>query len=190
MDFIARVSEFDPPCRLATENRKLVIQSEAKTKQAIQVKRRHFILSALPLMPLLTLLTSCSYTAPFRRVETPVKGSTVLVTLTAVEHKPGQRGAFFTDTKNVLADLPNHAGLIGYSFRFQILGKKAWTMTAWKDEESRDRFVASPIHRKAVRNSRFTSQNMRFITVSLPEASLPMKWSEARRHLENAPGYE
>jgi hypothetical protein len=75
-------------------------------------------------MPLLSLLNSCSYTAPFRRVETPVKGSIVLVTLTAVEHKPGQRAEFFTDTKNVLADLPNQTGLIGYSFRFQILGKR------------------------------------------------------------------
>jgi hypothetical protein len=63
-------------------------------------------------------------------------------------------------------------------------------MTAWKDEESRDRFAASPIHRKAVRNSLVTAQKMRFITVSVPETSLPMKWSEAQRHLENAPGYE
>jgi hypothetical protein len=141
-------------------------------------------------MPLLSLLNCCSYTAPFRRVEAPVKGSTVLVTLSAVEHKPGQRGAFFSDTKNVLADLPNQSGLIGYSFRFQILGKKAWTMTAWKNEESRDRFAASPTHLKAVRNSRVTARNMRFVTVSVPEASLPMKWSEALRHLENAPGYE
>ncbi len=141
-------------------------------------------------MPLFSLLNCCSYTAPFRRVKAPVTGSKVLVTLSAVEHKPGQRGAFFTDTKNVLSDLPNQSGLIGYSFRFQIFGKKAWTMTAWEDEESRDRFASSPIHREAVRNSRVTSQNMRFITVSVPEASLPMKWSEALVHLENAPDYE
>ena len=154
------------------------------------MKRRHLILAALSLMPLPALFTSCCYTAPFRRVETPVRGSTVLVTLSAVEHKPGQRGAFFSDTKDVLADLPNQAGLIGYSFRFQILGNKAWTMSAWKDEESRDLFAASPIHRKAVRNSRVTAQDMRFITVSVPETSLPMKWSEALRHLENAPVHE
>jgi hypothetical protein len=154
------------------------------------VKRRCIFVIAVVLMPFLALFSSCSYTAPFRRVETPVRGSTVFVTLSAVEHQPGQRGAFFGDTKNVLADLPNQTGLIGYSFRFQIFGKKAWTMTAWKDEASRDRFAASPVHLKAVRNSRVTARNMRFITVLVPEASLPMKWSEALRHLEQAPGYE
>jgi heme-degrading monooxygenase HmoA len=147
-------------------------------------------LSSTILMGLFTFLSSCSYTAPFRRVESVPADAKVIVTLSAVEHQKGQRKPFFKDTQRVIADLPNQSGLVGYSFRFQIFGNKAWTMTAWKDEAARDRFAKSPIHLAAVRNSRTTAQNMRFVSVTVPASSLPMRWDEALRLLENAPPYE
>ncbi len=90
----------------------------------------------------------------------------------------------------MLADLPNQPGLVGYSFRFQLLGNKAWTMTAWKDAASRDQFSQSPVHLAAVRNSRTTAQNIRFISVTVPASSLPISWDEAIRLLDSAPAYE
>ncbi len=145
----------------------------------------------LLIMPLLTFVPSCAYTAPYRRVEAiSDQTKTAVVTISAVESRPGQQRAFFADTKSVLVDLPNQSGLLGYSFRFQIIGRRAWTMTAWKDEASRDRFAASPIHRAAVKNSRVTAQNMRFVTIEVPVSSLPMKWPEALRLLETASAYE
>ena len=155
------------------------------------MKRKRWFILIILTMPLLSLLPSCAYTAPYRRVErVPENLKMAVVTLSAVESRPGQRKAFFDDTKGVLADLPNQSGLLGYSFRFQIIGRKAWTMTAWKDEASRDRFATSPIHRAAVKNSRVTSQNMRFITVEVPVNELPLKWTDALRLLETAPAYE
>jgi hypothetical protein len=142
------------------------------------------------LMGLSTFLSHCSYTAPFRRVESISQDASVILTLSAVENQKGQRKAFFDDTKRVLADLPNHAGLVGYSYRFQLFGKKAWTMTAWKDEASRDQFSQSPVHLSTVRNSPITAQNMRFISVTVPAKSLPMSWDEAIRLLNTAPAYE
>lgn len=155
------------------------------------MKRKHWIALLILAMPLIALLSGCTYTVPFRRVESGPDGNQpAVVTLSAVESKPGRRSAFFADTKRVLADLPNHSGLLGYSVRFQIFGRRAWTMTAWKDEDARDRFAASPIHRAAVKNSRVTAQNMRFISVTVPVSELPMKWREALRLLERAPAYE
>lgn len=154
------------------------------------MKKASWVIGIVILMGLLTFISGCSYTAPFRRFEAISPQASVIVTLSAVEHQKGQRKPFFTDTKRVLADLPNQAGLVGYSFRFQIIGNKAWTMTAWKDEASRDQFSQSPIHLAAVRNSRKTAQNMRFITVTVPASSLPMSWDEALRLLEEAPAYE
>jgi hypothetical protein len=142
------------------------------------------------LMGLSTFLSHCSYTAPFRRVESISQDASVILTLSAVEHQKGQRKPFFTDTKRVLADLPNHAGLVGYSYRFQLFGNKAWTMTAWKDEASRDQFSQSPVHLSAVRNSPTTAQNMRFMSVTVSASSLPMIWDEAIRLLDTAPAYE
>jgi hypothetical protein len=154
------------------------------------MKRAFWFIGILIVMGLLSFLSGCSYTAPFRRLESVSPLANVIVTLSVVEHQKGQRKPFFTDTKRVLADLPNQAGLVGYSFRFQLIGNKAWTMTAWKDKASRDQFSQSPIHLAAVRNSRTTAQNMRFITVTVPASSLPMSWDEALRLLEKAPIYE
>lgn len=141
-------------------------------------------------MGLFIFLSCCSCTAPFRRLEALPPEATVIVTLSAVEYRKGQRKPFFADTRRVLADLPNQAGLVGYTFRFQLLGNKAWTMTAWKDEASRDQFGRSPVHLAAVRHSRKTAQNMRFISVTVPAGSLPMSWDEAIRLLDKAPAYE
>jgi hypothetical protein len=154
------------------------------------MKKAFWFVGIFIIMGLLSFLSSCSYTAPFRRVESVSPSANVIVTLSVVEHQKGQRKPFFTDTKRVLADLPNQVGLVGYSFRFQLVGNKAWTMTAWKDEASRDQFSKSPIHLAAVRNSRKTAQNMRFISVTLPASSLPMSWDEATRLLDKAPDYE
>lgn len=157
----------------------------------------HGKMKIIPLMlaALVSLLNACAYTAPFRRIDhSRDRGldpnRKVIVTLSAVEHQPGKRKPFFDDTKRVLDDLPNHSGLIGYSFRFQFFGPKAWTMTAWEDEASRDDFAESPIHRTAVRNSRQTAQNMRFLSVEIPAASLPMGWPQALRLLESASAYD
>jgi heme-degrading monooxygenase HmoA len=146
-------------------------------------------------MALLSFLSGCAFTAPYRRMGAAQTGALAadhmaVVTLSAVEHQPGKRKPFFDDTKRVFADLPNQEGLLGYSFRFQFFGNKAWTMTAWEDEASRDRFARSPVHLAAVRNSRTTAQNMRFISVEVPASSLPLSWREALKHLEAAPGYE
>ena len=154
------------------------------------MKKHFWFIGILIVMGLLSFLGGCSYTAPFRRFESVSPDAKVIVTLSVVEHRKGQRKPFFEDTKRVLADLPNQSGLVGYSFRFQLIGNRAWTMTAWKDESSRVRFSKSPLHLDAVRNSSKTAQNMRFTSVTVPASSLPMNWDEAIRLLGEASAYE
>lgn len=113
----------------------------------------------------------------------------VLVVLSATEHRPGMRSAFFKDTKAVLATIADQPGLVGYAVRFEIFGRQAWTMTAWKDEASLAAFMRSPAHREAVRRSGETAQNIRFASVAMPLRALPMSWDEARRRLEAASPY-
>ena len=141
-----------------------------------------------------TWLTGCAYTAPFRKTALArelglAPDRPVLVVLSETEHRPGMRREFFKDTRAVVATLPEQAGLLGYGLRFEIFGKRAWTMTAWKDEASLAAFVRSPAHREAVRRSGETAQNIRFASLELPLSALPPSWREARRFLEAAPGY-
>lgn len=149
-------------------------------------------MTGFPVLALLGLFTSCSYTAPYRRMEVSKSGRTpagqqVIVTLTEVRHQPGKRTAFFGDTMKVLDDLPNHRGLLGYSFRFQLLGSRAWTMTAWEDEAALDRFARSPAHRAAVTNSRVTAQSVKIKSISVPFSELPLPWREAQWLLDKEP---
>ncbi|MCC5841493.1 MAG: antibiotic biosynthesis monooxygenase [Opitutales bacterium] len=143
------------------------------------------------LAALTALLTGCAYTAPYRstalaRGEALDPEEIVIVALSATEHRPGKRRDFFTDTRRVLADLPDQDGLLGYSFRFEIFGNEAWTMTAWRDEAALQAFVRSPAHAEAVRASGQTAQNIRFVTLHRPLSSLPVRWSEALPLLQAA----
>lgn len=148
-----------------------------------------FALFQAPFVALAALLTGFAYTAPYRA--TPLARAAalddsrqlVVLALSATEHRPGMRRAFFQDTRRVLADLPDQPGLLGYSFRFELFGDEAWTLTAWRDEAARDAFVRSPAHLTAMRNSARTAQNLRFISLSVPLESLPMSWTEVRARL-------
>jgi heme-degrading monooxygenase HmoA len=150
----------------------------------------------MPFIPFLTLLSimlatlsGCTYTAPYRAMPTasvPEAGATALVTLTAAEIRPGKRRAFFRQTRKVLEDLPQHEGLLGYSFRFQIFGRKAWTITSWRDATARNQFLSSKSHREAAREGAQLASKMSFRTLEVPRESLPLGWGEALKELDSA----
>lgn len=145
-------------------------------------------------MGLFTFLTGCTYTAPYRRMGVPPSTTAialrpVLVAVSEVEHRRGQFAPFFADTKGVLATMPEQDGLLGYSFRIEIFGRKAWTLTVWRDDAALDAFVRSPAHRAAVRRSGETAQATKFFTYEAPSCEPPPTWGEALRRLEAAPGY-
>jgi len=136
-------------------------------------------------------VTGWAYPAPFRktslaRADGLPADRMVVVALSATEHRPRMRREFFRDTRRVLAELPTQPGLVGYSFRFELLGPSAWTMTAWDNDASLNAFVRSPAHREALRRSGETVQNLRFATIEMPVGSLPINWREARRLLAEA----
>jgi heme-degrading monooxygenase HmoA len=141
------------------------------------------LILAAALFSLTALLSGCAYTAPYRRASLAKSGALppdhlAVVTLTATEIKPGQRGPFFQDTRRVLDALPDQEGLLGHAFRFELFGDEAWTITAWRDEAARDAFVRSPEHLAAMRRSRQTAQNLRFVTLRLPISELPPRWRD------------
>ena len=142
----------------------------------------------MPSIPFLTLLSimlatlsGCTYTAPYRAMPSasvPEAGATALVTPTATEIRPGKRRAFFRQTRKVLEDIPQHEGFLGYSFRFQIFGRKAWTITSWRDATARNQFLESRTHREAARESAQLARKMSFPTFEVPRESLPIGWGK------------
>jgi quinol monooxygenase YgiN len=138
------------------------------------------------------LLSGCTtYTSSFRRPSPPTlpPDAEVVVALTQVDHRPGMRSAFFADTRRVLSHMEEHDGLIGYAFRFELFGRRAWTVSVWRDETALLRFIRSPAHRAAVRNSDATTEDMRFVRQAMRCDTAPPAWDEVTTLLSEAPSY-
>jgi heme-degrading monooxygenase HmoA len=129
----------------------------------------------------LALLPSCSYTAPWRRIVTDLAllPPESIVAVTYARTRPGKRVQFFRSVTAILEDLPRHEGLLGYSFRFQVFGREAWTVTAWKDESSLRQFSRSALHAQAVADGEAVVEDFQFGRLNRPTASLPVRWSDA-----------
>lgn len=121
-------------------------------------------------------------TIPYRRTVpegATLPGQTVVVALTSTEFEKPQRRQFFNRTQEVMKDMSNHDGLIGYSVRFQLLGTRAWTMSVWRDEASMKRFVAARVHRHAMREGDDLLKSVHSVVVAVPAEKVPLRWSEA-----------
>ena len=110
--------------------------------------------------------------------------TTVIVAVTAGDIEPGETGAMFSELESVMDSLEERDGLIGFMVRKQTFGRRVWTMSVWKDDESLERFLASAEHRRAVRHGGLTRASVRNARARLPAARLPLSWGEATSLLE------
>jgi len=140
------------------------------------------------------LATACRVATPFRgpgldddqgvRAEVP---ETVVVALTAGRIEVGGAGRFAARLDEVLSVLPANDGLVAFTVRRELFGSRVWTMSAWRDDDSLDRFLASPEHVRAVRDGGIPRSSVDFVRVALPKALLPLSWPQAERLLADQP---
>ncbi len=157
-----------------------------------QTRNRMIILSIITLASV-KFLSSCSYTAPWRKTNlgrTMSKSSEqAVVVVTYAKRNKDQRGPFFRNIQNVLADLPNHDGLLGHSFRFQLLGDEAWTISAWRDEAAVRKFSRSALHAAAVEDSATLTEDVKIFTSAREARLLPLSWKEAVSEVSKVSSY-
>jgi hypothetical protein len=84
----------------------------------------------------------------------------------------------------VQEQLEDARGLVGYSMRAQLLGKKAWTLSVWTDEGSLQEFVRKPPHADTMRKSIIQPGKSRFVRYALAGSKVPPSWDEALAQLE------
>ena len=135
---------------------------------------------------------SCRVATPFRgpgfddddggvRVEVP---DSVVVAITAGRIEAGGTRAFSASLDEVLSAMPANDGLVAFSVRRELFGDRVWTMSAWRDDDSLDRFLASPEHVRAVREGGIPRDAVDFVRLMLPKALLPLSWTQAERLLD------
>ncbi len=99
-------------------------------------------------------LAGCAIATPYKTTDSgaalPKDAPTVVaVTLAVVSDDRAARKVFWENVWRIERALPEQPGLLGYSLRQELLGNKAWTMTAWRSEEDLRRFAAaSASHRR------------------------------------------
>jgi quinol monooxygenase YgiN len=127
----------------------------------------------------------CTVSSPFRGSglrDLPPETEVVL-SLTHANLDPVRRGPFDKATRRVLRGLPEQTGCIGYSVRKRLGGVDVWTMTAWRDEAALESFLASDLHRDAMRQGRPALLAGRTLRLKVDAGSLPMGWKEAEARL-------
>ncbi|MFZ6815503.1 antibiotic biosynthesis monooxygenase family protein [Undibacterium sp. Rencai35W] len=139
----------------------------------------------LSLSALLTLVTGCSISTPFKWVDEHKRKSTLaenqdeqlLVAVTHATIDATKRKLFDQGASRVIDSLLVQPGLIGYSVRRQLFGDEVWTATVWSDEASMLRFVQSPAHLQAVKESSAAIRNIDYTRIYMRRDELPASWS-------------
>lgn len=144
---------------------------------------------------LVPALTACRVGYPFRGpgydpskgVVHPAAGRDVFVAVTRGDVASGRGSAFSEQLQSVLSTMDEHDGLIGYSVRKQLVGRRVWTMSVWIDRASMERFVRSPQHRDAISRGGIPRSAFVAAYTSVEVGRVPFGWPEAERLLEAGP---
>lgn len=138
-------------------------------------------------------LSSCSYTAAWRKTDLgrSMENSSgkAVVVVTYAKRNKDQRGPFFSSVQKVLVDLPNHDGLLGHSFRFQLFGNEAWTISGWRDDAAVRKFSRSAIHAAAMKDSANLTSDVKIFTTAREARLLPLPWKEAVSEVSKVSSY-
>ncbi|MDX2219998.1 MAG: antibiotic biosynthesis monooxygenase family protein [Burkholderiales bacterium] len=151
-------------------------------------------LLSLPAALLGLLLGGCVISTPFRgpgfadgKVTQAAPDTEVVVSITNATVNRDQRGPFDEHVSKVVKSLPGQPGLIGYAVRKELFGDEVWTITVWRSEADRARFVASNEHRAAMAAGGPALKTVRFSRVVVPAQELPLSWERAKVLLDAQP---
>jgi hypothetical protein len=134
------------------------------------------------------MLAGCTIATPYRSVpgQAAAPGETHVVALTHAVLDPAIRRDFDRQTEAIFNVLGQQPGIVGYAVRRQFFGNEVWTMTTWRDEAARARFVTSQMHRDGIAAGGKAVRQGRFVRIEVPAAETPIPWSRALTLLESS----
>ncbi|GHE43904.1 hypothetical protein EDE04_7288 [Streptomyces sp. 2132.2] len=95
--------------------------------------------------------------------------------VTSLLHVP----RFFLLSLVVWKQVRSAPGVIGASLRAEPLKKTFWTLSAWSDQESLDRFSRSDPHARIVGRLRKVMDRSVFVFYPVGREKLPVAWDDA-----------
>jgi heme-degrading monooxygenase HmoA len=146
---------------------------------------------------LTNFLANCTVGTPFTKSnqskQLTLKDNQKIILSITEAHTSGSifdRFTFWRRVSDVRNDLDNNQGYLGGAIRREIFGSKAWTMTAWVDEQSLEDFVLSREHDRAIKEGSKALAKANFYRKEMEWRQVPLSWEEAIQELECNPDYE
>lgn len=136
-------------------------------------------------------LAGCAIATPFKPAAHAPPGAgdrpaIIAVTEARLGDNRALRRAFWDHVDKVEASLPDQPGFLGFSKRTELFGDRAWTMTAWTDEDSLEAFVRSETHQRAIAAAFGALDGARFARIETTRGAMPPDWDAALRQLDQA----
>jgi len=91
--------------------------------------------------------------------------------------------SFYGLVRSIQKQLKSSRGLVGYSMRMQVLGKKAWTLSVWEDETALQEFVSKSPHADTMRRPILQPGKSKFVRWKSSGSSVPPSWKDALQQL-------
>ncbi len=113
-------------------------------------------------------------------------GVPLIISVTGLElhHDWAQRRRFWDAIPKIQAEIAEAPGFIGSSLRVALSGKRAWTLTVWKDEASIAAFLRGPAHRRAISIGAPLLKRASAARGALAPDAFPPQWNTALQMLE------
>ena len=92
---------------------------------------------------------------------------------------------FMVYTAQIIGQLKQAQGLLGYSLLAHLFEGKFWTLSAWKDDEALRRFVQDPPHVRIMSALSTHMKPTKFVRWTVKGGSLPLRWDEAQSRLRD-----
>ena len=81
--------------------------------------------------------------------------------------------------------LAKSEGLIGYSLMAELLARRFWTLSVWKDRESLMKFVHEIPHSEIMKSLAPHMGKTRFVQWTLQATEIPPRWNDAKPRIRS-----
>ncbi len=121
---------------------------------------------------------------PWRRMTTVDPEGRYVVTMTRLPLRRHTRiPAVMRATWRMVRELSRRDGLVGYSFKADLIRKTFWTVSAWESTASLYAFVRSDVHARAMTDIGPHMREPRIETTVMQGTDLPPSWTHVHDHL-------
>lgn len=157
------------------------------SRHPFSLRASAYLFPGAAMVALIVAAQGCAIARPFegpgydpgRGVTAGPEVQEAVVMLTWARLDGDKRDAFDDHIDIIMERIDTQPGLIGSSFRIEILGDEVWTMSAWENAEALRRFVKSELHLDAMVAGAPAVVDMKFSQLTVPRRDIPISWDRA-----------